>query len=79
MIRINIEPLAAPDVLSLEDIPPLKGIPAFMDVTSVPVRCRLDGAIVEVEIFPYKTSLDEAPYPVYEFACRLCDQEDEIS
>lgn len=67
------------DAFSLEDIPTINGVPPFMDVTSNPVRCRLDGAIVEVGIYPYKTSLDEAPYPVYEFTCTMCDQEDEIS
>lgn len=67
------------DAFSLEDIPTINGIPPFMDVTARPVVCRLDGAIVDVSIFPYKTSLDEAPYPVYVFACRLCEQEDEIS
>lgn len=54
-------------------------IPAFMDVTQIPVRCRLDGAIVEVGIYNGQTSIDEGPFPVYEFACTMCDQEDEIS
>lgn len=80
MISIDIEPRRkAIDAFSLEDIPPIRCLPAFMDVTSNPVRCRLDGAIVDVGIFPYQTSLDEAPYPVYEFTCTLCGQEDEIS
>jgi len=54
-------------------------IPAFMDVAQRPIRCRLDGAIVVVGVHGFQTSLDEAPYPVYEFACPVCGDEDEIS
>jgi hypothetical protein len=54
-------------------------IPAFMEVTANPIRCRLDGAIVDYSVYNGQASIDEGPFPVYEFECRLCDQVDEIS
>lgn len=80
MIRINIEPpKKVIDAFSLEDIPPINGLPMFVDVAQRPVRCRLDGAIVDVGIHDGRASIYEGPFPVYEFACTLCDQEDEIA
>lgn len=54
-------------------------IPAFMDVAQRPIRCRLDGAIVDVDVHGFQASLDAAPYPVYEFECPVCGDVDEIS
>lgn len=49
-----------------------------VDVTSIPVRCIYDGAIMDVTVEAFQASLDEGPSPVYVFECLLCDNETEI-
>lgn len=59
-----------------------------VDVTSTPVRCIYDGAIMDVTVEAFQSSyvtveafqasLDEGPSPVYVFECLLCDNETEI-
>lgn len=79
MIRINIEPPSPIDAFSLEDIPASRNPGIGVTMVAFRPRCSVDGALMDVSIHNGQASIDEGPFPVYDFECPICGTEDEIS
>lgn len=78
MIRLPSPPEPI-DAFSLEDIPASRNPGIGVTLFAGQPRCSLDGAMMDVYISNGQASIDEGPFPVYEFTCPICETEDEIS